>query len=126
MRSWFRLALRLRAFSHQIILNESVAFAKAATALFMDSQRIRNKKGETVSSFGSGGLFLCYVITMIFLTIVVGWPALVILLLVAIGYAALLSRTFLEENRVFVYFANSNAKLFAYPGGSRFMFGSNR
>ena len=43
-----------------------------------------------MSSFGSGGLFLCYVITMLFLTIVFGWPALVILILVAIGYAALL------------------------------------
>jgi hypothetical protein len=43
-----------------------------------------------VSSFGTGGLFLCYVITMLFLTIMCGWPALVILLLVTIGYAALL------------------------------------
>ena len=46
-----------------------------------------------MSSFGSGGLFLCYVITMLFLTIVFGWPALVILILVTIGYAALLGWT---------------------------------
>jgi hypothetical protein len=44
-----------------------------------------------VSSFGTGGLFLCYVITMLFLTLMFGWPALVILILVAIGYAALLA-----------------------------------
>ena len=44
-----------------------------------------------MSSFGTSGLFLCYVITMLFLTIVFGWPALVILILVAIGYAILLN-----------------------------------
>jgi len=43
-----------------------------------------------VSSFGTGGLFLCYVIAMLFLTVMFGWPALVVLLLVAVGYAALL------------------------------------
>jgi hypothetical protein len=36
----------------------------------------RTKKGEAVSGFGSGGLFLCYVITMLLLTLVFGWPAL--------------------------------------------------
>ena len=45
---------------------------------------------KTLSSFGSGGLFLCYVLTMLFLTMAFGWPALVILNLVTIGYAALL------------------------------------
>jgi hypothetical protein len=53
-------------------------------------ENITNQKGEPVSSFGSGGLFLCYVITMLFLTLVFGWPALVVLILVTIGYAALL------------------------------------
>jgi hypothetical protein len=33
---------------------------------------------------------MCYVITMLFLTLVFGWPALVILTLVAIGYASFL------------------------------------
>ena len=43
-----------------------------------------------MNNFGSGGLFLCYVIAMLFLTIVFGWPAFVIQILVTIGYAALL------------------------------------
>jgi hypothetical protein len=37
MRSRFRLALRLQAFSHQTILNESVAFATVRTIPFADS-----------------------------------------------------------------------------------------
>ena len=53
-------------------------------------ENISNQKGETVSSFGSGGLFLCYVVAMLCLTLVFGWPALVVLILVTIGYAALL------------------------------------
>jgi hypothetical protein len=47
---------------------------------------ITNQKDEPVSSFGSGGLFLCYVFTMLFLTLVFGWQALVVLILVTIGY----------------------------------------
>jgi hypothetical protein len=67
-------------------VNESVAFAPLCLRTF---NRLA-KKGELASSYGSEGLFLCYVITMLVLTIAYGWPALVILILVAIGYAALL------------------------------------
>jgi len=43
-----------------------------------------------MNSFGTGGLFLCFVLTMLFLMIVFGWPAFVILVLLCIGYAVLL------------------------------------
>jgi hypothetical protein len=43
-----------------------------------------------MSSFGTGGLFLCYVVVMLFLTVVIGWWALAVLILVTLGYAGVM------------------------------------
>ena len=49
-----------------------------------------NERPIYMKTYGTSGLFLSYVLAMLFLTFMFGWPALVILLLVVVGYVRLL------------------------------------
>jgi hypothetical protein len=44
---------------------------------------------ESVGSFGAGGVFLCYILAMLFLAKFCGWLALILLILVTIGITTL-------------------------------------
>jgi hypothetical protein len=43
-----------------------------------------------MSKFGTGGIFLCYAISMLFLAMAFGWPALMTLILATVAISAVM------------------------------------